>query len=184
MFNLHKVLSPNFFKRPTEDLAKNLLGKFLVRRFLRHSASGPRKSARREMAAMITEVEAYIGPEDKASHASRGVTKRTKVMFGKPGQWYVYMIYGMYHCLNIVTERRGYPAAILIRSVEGVNGPGRVCKYFKIGRALNSKPADNSSGLWIEDRGVKISNAQIKRGKRIGIDYAGKWKYKLWRYYF
>ena len=136
---------PNIMK-----VAKELLGKFLVRRI-----------GRREIAGMIMEVEAYIGPYDKASHASRGKTERTKVMFGKPGHWYVYLIYGMYYCLNIVTEKENYPAAILIRSVlvegpaspkggralqRGVYGPGRVSKCFKIDKRFNEKRSDKKRG--------------------------------------
>lgn len=132
---------------------------------------------------MITEVEAYIGHHDKASHASRGKTKRTEVMFGKAGQWYVYLIYGMHYCLNVVTEKKEYPAAILIRSVNGVSGPGKVCRYFKINKQFNAMLANKKTGLWIEDRGVVVNSNIIKRGKRIGVDYAGKWKHKPWRLY-
>lgn len=183
-----------FFNRPTVTVAKELLGKFLVR-----------KIGWLTIAAMITEVEAYIGPHDMASHASRGRTPRNGVMFGHAGRWYVYLIYGMHHCLNIVTERQGYPAAILIRSIipartkklsikkrSFVNavigsairiaGPGKVCRYFKIDRRLDKKPASRASGLWIEDRGMKINPRRIRRGKRIGVDYAGEWKEKLWRF--
>ena len=103
---MRKIVPAPFFNRSTLAVAKELLGKFLVR-----------KTGEGTIEGMITEVEAYIGPEDKASHAARGRTPRTEVMFGGPGIWYVYMIYGMYHCLNIVTEKEGYPAAILIRSV-------------------------------------------------------------------
>lgn len=153
-------------------VAKGLLGKFLIRRIGRRLISG-----------MITEVEAYIGPKDMASHASRGKTKRTEVMFGEPGYWYVYLIYGMYYCLNIVTEKEDYPAAILIRSTDKILGPGRVCRYFKIDKSFNAKLANKKIGLWIEDRGFKIRPRDISRGKRIGINYAGEWKDKLWRYY-
>ena len=132
---------------------------------------------------MITEVEAYVGTEDRASHASRGRTKRNGVMFGKAGHWYVYLIYGMHYCLNIVTEQKDYPAAILIRGVEGVSGPGRVAKYFGINKSFNAEHAARVSGLWIEDRGVIIKPRHIGRGKRIGVDYAGRWKDKLWRFY-
>lgn len=101
-----KILQQNFFDRPTLIVVQELLGKFLVR-----------KIGRNKIVGMITEVEAYVGHNDKASHASRGKTERTKIMFGKPGHWYVYLIYGMHYCLNIVTEKENYPAAILIRSV-------------------------------------------------------------------
>ena len=169
---MEKILSTEFFNRPTLEIARELLGTFLVC-----------KRGRKTIAAMITEVEAYVGPKDKASHASRGKTLRTEVMFGKPGYWYVYLIYGMYHCLNIVTEKKEYPAAILIRGVEGVSGPGRVSKYFGIDRSFNAKSAGRKNGLWIEDRGVKLKPRQIRRGKRIGVEYAGAWKNKLWRFY-
>lgn len=174
----------------------------MVCRFPRGSASSQRRSACREAAGIITEVEAYVGPKDKASHASHGKTKRTEVMFGKAGHWYVYLIYGMHYCLNIVTEKEEYPAAILIRSVvvptlqhthilenvgllsaRRVNGPGRVCKFFKVDKWFNAKPANKKTGLWIEDRGIKVSPRRIKRGKRIGVDYAGQWKDRLWRFY-
>lgn len=160
-----------------------------------------RKIGKRRIEGVINEVEAYAGLYDLASHASRGKTPRTEVMFGKPGNWYVYLIYGMHHCLNIVTECENYPAAVLIRGVILVKkhsnilqknygsrtsiiyGPGRVCKFFKIDRRFNKKPASKSAGLWIEDHGVKINPRHIKCGKRIGVDYAGKWKDKPWRFW-
>ena len=131
---------------------------------------------------MITEVEAYIGFCDRASHASRGMTPRNRVMFGPPGVWYVYFTYGMHWMLNIVTERRGYPAAILIRGVEGVSGPGRVTKFFNIDRRISGTPASRKTGLWIEERGVRVPPRAIRRLKRIGVGYAGAWKHKLWRF--
>lgn len=166
------ILPQNFFDRPTITVAKELLGKFLVR-----------KIGRRVRRGMITEVEAYIGPHDKASHASRGRTKRTEIMFGKSGHWYICMVYGMHYCLNVVTEQEGYPAAILIRSVEGVLGPGRVCGYFKIDMRLNRKIAAKKTGLWIEDGCIKINPRTIRRSPRIGIAYAEEWQKKLWRFY-
>jgi DNA-3-methyladenine glycosylase len=108
-------------------------------------------------------------------------------MFGKAGVWYVYLIYGMHHCLNIVTGPAEYPAAVLIRGVriagKELKGPGRVGRFFRIGRELNGAGADARSGLWIEDRGVKIGPRRIGRGKRIGVDYAGNWKNRLWRFF-
>ena len=171
----NRVLGKLFFDRPTLRVARELLGKYLVRR----SASRRRP---REIARMITEVEAYVGPEDRASHASRGQTPRNAVMFGPPGVWYVYFIYGMHWMLNIVTERPGYPAAILIRGVEGISGPGRVTKFFRVGKGLNGKPASRIFGLWIEDRSVRIPPRAIRRSPRIGVEYAGPWKSKLWRF--
>lgn len=164
-----RTLNAQFFDRQTLRVARELLGKFLVR-----------KRGKRRIEAMVTEVEAYAGHDDLASHASRGKTERTKVMFGRAGIWYVYLVYGMHHCMNIVTEAKDFPAAILIRSVEGVKGPGRVAKYFGVDRRLNARPASRASGLWIEDRGVRV--ARIARGKRIGVDYAGIWKDKPWRF--
>lgn len=169
---MRKVLSSKFFSRSTLKVAKELLGKFLVRRI-----------GNRKISGMITEVEAYIGPKDKASHASRGRTERNKIMFGKAGYWYVYFTYGMHWMLNIVTEKKGYPAAILIRGADCVRGPGRLTKFFKIDKSFNAKPANKITGLWIEDRNIKISPHLIKRGKRIGVDYAGKWRNKPWRFY-
>ncbi len=168
---MQKILTLRFFNRPTLRAARELLGKFLVRRV-----------GRREIARMITEVEAYVGPEDRASHASRGKTPRNAVMFGPPGVWYVYFTYGMHWMLNIVTERKGYPSAILIRGVQGVSGPGRVTKFFKVGKRFNRKPAMLKTGLWIEDRGVRVPARMIRHSPRIGVDYAGQWKSKLWRF--
>ena len=169
---MRRVLPKAFFDRPTLRVAWELLGKYLVRRI-----------GRREVASKITEVEAYVGPHDKASHASRGMTERNRVMFEPAGYWYVYFTYGMHWMLNIVTEHRGYPAAILIRGVEGTSGPARVTKFFRIGKRFNGKPASRETGLWIEERGVKIQPRAVKRSKRIGVDYAGPWKHKPWRFY-
>lgn len=180
-------LSRNFYNHPTLKVAQELLGKFLIRRI-----------GRKIIVGKITETEAYVGFKDKASHASKGKTKRTAIMFGRPGVAYVYMIYGMYYCLNIVTEREGYPAAVLIRAVEPVSktsrgtkasatrfrptGPGKVCRYFRIDRWLNGEDICGRR-LWIEDHGVGVSSSQIVRAKRIGVDYAGRYRCKLWRFY-
>ena len=165
-----KKLGSDFFAKNTLGVARNLLGKFLCRRL----ASGE------IISAMITETEAYKGFKDKASHAYKGRTKRTEVMFDEAGTIYIYLIYGMYYCLNIVTERKDYPAAVLIRGVEGVNGPGRLCRHFKIDKKLNTQKLGQE--LWMEDRGDKISRSKIKISKRIGIDYAGDCKDRLWRF--
>lgn len=166
------VLPEEFFSRSTLRVARELLGKYLVRRI----GSGT-------IAGKITEVEAYIGLDDRASHASRGMTKRNRVMFGSAGTWYVYFTYGMYWMLNVVAERKGYPAAVLIRGVEGVSGPGRLTKFFRIDKRFDGEPAWPRTGLWIEDRGIEIRPAAIKRTPRIGVDYAAEWKDKLWRFY-
>ena len=192
-----RILSKKFFASDTLLVAKDMLGKFLVRRI-----------GRKVIRAIITEVEAYKGFEDKASHAHRGKTKRNEVMFGPPGYWYVYLTYGMHWMLNIVTEKTHYPAAILIRGVatdadqsgskngliQIINGPGRVTKFFKIDGRLNKKPANRASGLWIEDGptrrnfseggGVRIKQSEIKKSPRIGVDYAGPvWGKKHYRFY-
>lgn len=167
-----KVLPLKFYNRKTLIVAKNLLGKFLVRQY-----------RGRKISAMITEVEAYDGRKDKASHAYRGITKRNKVMFGPAGRWYVYLIYGMYWLINIITGPENYPAGVLIRGVEGASGPGRVGKKFHVDGKLTGKPAVKKSGMWIEDRGIKISKSQIKATPRIGVDYAGPvWSKKHYRF--
>ena len=175
-------LPQRYYRQPTLKLSRQLLGKFLVMR-----------SGERSRVGMITEVEAYVGPHDRASHASRGNTPRTAVMFGPGGYWYVYLIYGMHYCLNIITEHAGYPAAILIRAVEPVSGlkqnaktdgPGKLCRAFNITTNLNQTPAFGSRArLWIEDRGVVIKSSRIKHAPRIGVDYAGAYKSKPWRFY-
>jgi DNA-3-methyladenine glycosylase len=169
---MRKVLSTAFFARPTLTVAPELIGKFLVRRI-----------NDTEIASMITETEAYDGFQDKASHASRGITPRNEIMFGDPGMWYVYFTYGMHFMLNIVTRERGYPAAVLFRGTEAVSGPGRLTKYFRIDKKLNTMHASKKSGLWIEDRGVVIPRSKIKRTPRIGIDSSGPvWSKKHWRF--
>ncbi|MEK7174719.1 MAG: DNA-3-methyladenine glycosylase [Patescibacteria group bacterium] len=163
-------LEPDFFAKGTLWVARNLLGKYLCRRL----ANG------QIISAMITETEAYRGFKDKASHAHKGRTKRTEVMFAEPGTIYVYLIYGMHHCLNIVTEKKDYPAAVLIRGIENVNGPGRVCRHFQIARKLNGKKLGRE--LWIEDRNIRIPSSKMQVSKRIGVDYAGESKDWLWRF--
>jgi DNA-3-methyladenine glycosylase len=170
-----RILPANFFARATLVVARNLLGCYL----LRETREGPR-------AGRIIEVEAYVGSDDRACHASKGRTKRTEVMFGPPGRAYVYLIYGMYHCLNVVTERVDYPAAVLIRAVEHksglIDGPGKVCRFFDIDRALNCHDLTSGKDLWIEDRGERIGRRQIKAFPRIGVDYAGSCAAKPWRF--
>jgi DNA-3-methyladenine glycosylase len=171
-----KILSPAFFRRDTLQVARDLLGKHLVR----NNKAGL-------LAGRIVEVEAYVGPNDRASHASRGRTNRTDVMFGQAGIAYVYLVYGMHHCFNVVTDREGYPAAILVRAVEAdghglVDGPGRLCRHFQIDRTLNKWDLTLGEGLWLEDRGERVPASRIIRAPRIGVDYAGKWAEKPWRF--
>jgi DNA-3-methyladenine glycosylase len=156
----------------TVGVARGLLGKYLVRR----------RSGRIE-AHLITEVEAYLGESDLASHASRGRTRRTGVLYAAGGVWYVYLIYGIHEMLNLVVGPSGHPTAVLIRGVAGITGPGRVTRALGIGRALNGQPASRPTGLWIEDRGVRVSRRAVRASPRVGVDYAGPvWAAKPWRF--
>jgi DNA-3-methyladenine glycosylase len=176
-----------FYEQTTTDVAKQLLGKYLVRRHSQGDTIG-----------RIVETEAYIGPQDLACHASRGRTARTDVMFGPPGHAYVYFIYGFYNMLNLVTEAKDHPAAVLIRAVEptrGIelmktrrqngalrnlaSGPGKLCQAFAIDRSLNGADL-RGDVLFVEDRGDPIPKFQAT--PRIGVDYAGKWKSKPYRF--
>ena len=178
------ILTREFFERDARLVARELLGKFLVRRH--YSLIRTNKGIVRwgkDIAVMITETEAYNGPEDRASHAHRGRTIRNEPMWGDAGVWYVYLCYGMHNMLNIVTGPREYPAAVLIRGVESANGPGKITKMLQIGSTLNNKKAARASGLWIEDRGVKIAPRAIMRAVRIGVSYAGPvWSKKRYRF--
>ena len=132
---------------------------------------------------MITETEAYDGFNDKASHASRGRTARNSIMFGPAGHAYVYFVYGIHWMLNVVTGPKDYPAAVLIRGLEGLNGPARLTKALGIDKSLNGKLLGKTSGLWIEPRTVRIPPSKIKASPRIGVDYAGPiWSKKKWRF--
>lgn len=169
---MRKILNKKFFEGDTLEVAENLLGKYLVR-----------KINNQEIALKINEVEVYDGFEDKASHAHKGKTERNKVMFGEAGNWYVYLVYGMHNMLNIVTGKKDYPAAILIRGAGDINGPGRLTKFLKIDKKLNDKSASTETGLWFEDRGETIDKKRIKRTSRIGVDYAGPiWAKKDYRF--
>ncbi len=169
-----RILGGIFFQQPTVFIAQALLGKFLVR-----------KTGTKTISRMITEVEAYDGPRDLASHASRGRrTARNLVMYGPAGYWYVYLVYGLHLMLNIVTGEKEYPAAILIRGVEGARGPGVVAKLYGIDRRLTGLRADKKTGFYIEDRGVVIPPRAIGRSARIGVAYAGPiWSAKKYRFY-
>ena len=170
-----RILPRIYFNRPTLQVARSLIGKYLVR-----SIAG------RMLAGKILEVEAYVGPEDKACHASKGRTQRTDVMFGPGGVAYVYLIYGMYHCLNVVTEREEFPSAVLIRAIEIdgelINGPGRLCRALQIDRRLNHVDLTIGESLWFEDRGALVKRGDVEAHPRIGVDYAGEWAKKPWRF--
>jgi len=170
-----KVLARSYFSRPTLTVARSLVGKYLIR-----SIDG------RELVGKIIEVEAYVGPQDKACHASKGRTLRTDVMFGPGGFAYVYLIYGMYHCLNVVTERKEFPSAVLIRAIELdgrlIDGPGRLCRELQIDRRLNRADLTTGESIWFEDRGVSLEKTEVGAYPRVGVDYAGEWAKKLWRF--
>ena len=183
-----KILPPEFFKRDTPLVARELLGKVLYH-----------QSGNKLYKAVITETEAYHGEGDLACHCSKGITPRTEVMFAKPGHIYVYLIYGMYEMLNFVTMPKGFPAAVLIRGVRDLqlsrngkdfiplkvatNGPGKLTKHMEISRDLNKKILHPENRLWVADEQIHIQPEHIRTGKRIGIDYAKKWKDKPWRFY-
>lgn len=170
------ALSATFYSRPTLEVARDLLGRRLVR-----ALGGQR------LAGRIVEVEAYIGEQDLASHAARGRTGRNRVMYGAPGRAYVYFIYGMYHCLNVVTEAEGFPAAILIRAIapdEGLaamaarrggqprinltSGPGKLCQALAIDRALDGHDLTAGHGLWIE-AGEAVGDEAVAATPRVNV---------------
>ncbi len=133
---------------------------------------------------MITEVEAYDGEKDLACHASKGRTKRTEIMYQAGGRWYVYLCYGVHEMLNLVTGPKDYPAAILIRGLDTVRGPGRLTKQLGIDRDLNGAEATRAHGLHLEDHGFVPAHRNIKSGPRIGVTYAGTvWAAKPWRFW-
>jgi len=172
---MRRILPRIYFTRPTLTVARSLIGKYVVREI-----DG------RILAGKILEVEAYVGPQDKACHASKGRTQRTEVLFGPPGVAYVYLIYGIYHCLNVVTEREEFPSAVLIRAIEIdgelIDGPGRLCRALEIDRRLNRVDLTTGESLWFEDRGVLVQRGDVGTHPRVGVDYAGEWAKKPWRF--
>ncbi len=168
-----KILKKDFFERRVLEVAPDLLGKYLV-------AKSEGQTLKK---FMITEVEAYDGVKDLACHASKGKTKRTKIMFGQAGVFYVYLVYGMYFMLNVVTDKKDYPSAVLIRGIENFKGPGKLTKALGIDKSLNGKEASISSGFWFEDNGNFLLPGKIKKTPRIGVDYAGPvWSEKPYRF--
>ena len=164
-------LPPEFFLRDVLDVAPELIGKKLVRCFPDGSTGK----------YMITEVEAYRGKEDLACHASKGRTPRTEVMFGEGGTVYVYLIYGQYWLLNLVTGIEGDASAVLIRGIEGFPGPGRVGRELQLDKSFYGENLITSQRIWVEDA-EPVS--EIRTAKRIGVEYSGdEWEGKLWRYY-
>lgn len=166
-----------FYDRDTVDVAKDLLGKYLI-----HVDRGVERIGR------IVEVEAYLGPHDLAAHSARGRTARTEVMFGPPGHAYVYLIYGMHFCMNVVTQPEGHASAVLLRALEPVQnvegrtcGPGLLCKAMGIDRRLNAHDL-LSNDLYIA-KGPELSPLKIVKRPRVGVDYAGHWARRLLRFY-
>jgi DNA-3-methyladenine glycosylase len=165
-------LGPDFFGRDAKVVARALLGKALV------TSHGNTVSSH-----TITETEAYVGPHDLASHSARGRTNRNAPMFGPPGTLYIYRIYGLHWMLNVVTGEVGYPAAVLIRSVEAITGPGRLTRDLGITDRLNGQMASRQAGLGFADRGNRIASRRILRTARIGVAYAGDiWAAKEYRF--
>ena len=184
-------MNRDFFRQGAVNLAKELLGKKIIR-----------KINGKTIESIITETEAYVGPEDKGSHAyNNRRTKRTETMFKDGGYAYIYLIYGMYNCLNVVCSIKNKPEAVLIRSIQPLNnldfikehrnikskkiheltnGPGKLCQALKIDTTLDGIDLLNNKELFIED---KYSNHEIISSKRINIDYAEEYVHKLWRFY-
>lgn len=170
-------LPRSFYDRDTKLVARELLGKHLV-----HVTPGGTRIGR------IVEVEAYLGEHDLAAHSSKGRTERTKIMFGPPGHSYVYLIYGMHHCMNVVTEGEGHASAVLLRALEPVQallgsakGPGLLCRAMEIDRRLNGHDLLNGN-FFITDPGLDPSIRIVKR-PRIGVDYAKHWAKRHLRFY-
>ncbi len=166
-----RIVPPSFFNRKTLTVARELVGKTLVR-----------KLGHKIIRQKITEIEAYVGPHDLACHSARGRTERNKIMFMEAGTIYVYFTYGMHWMLNIVTEAEGFPSAVLIRGTEEVSGPARLTKALKIDKSLNGLKLGRKSGLWIEHSKIGNSKLKIMRTPRIGVSYAGSWALKPYRF--
>lgn len=163
-------LPAEFFQRDVLTVAPEMLGKFLVRKFNEDYVER----------YIITEVEAYSAPHDLACHASKGKTARTEIMFQEGGLVYVYLIYGIYWMLNVVTGQADEASAVLIRGVKGISGPGRVGKILKLDKSFYGENLYSSKRLWIEDTPI---TPEYKSLPRVGIGYAGEpWISKPWRY--
>ena len=169
-------LGLDFYRRDALEVARDLLGRFLCRRL----PDG------RVLRGRLVEVEAYDGPSDRASHARPGLTRRNAPMFEAGGIAYVYLVYGVHHCLNIVTGSEGHPAAILLRAAESpengvtASGPGRLTRAFQIDRELD-RASFAGRDLWLEG-GKPVSDRETGRTPRIGVDYAGSWARRRFRF--
>ncbi len=180
-------LERGFYARPTTTVARALLGKLLVRG----------RAGQPPLVARIVEVEAYLGERDAASHARRGPTPRAAIMFGPPGFLYVYLIYGMHHCMNVVTETDGVAGAVLLRAAAPVagfdgaggrpgrrhplTGPGKLCAALAITRAQNGHDLTRAREFFVADDGAPAPRRA--RSPRIGVDYAGDWAARKLRFF-
>lgn len=171
-------LPREFYDRQTILVAKELLGCYLV-----HCVNQEQRIGK------IVEVEAYLGQHDLASHSSKGLTKRTALMYGPPGFAYVYLIYGMYHCFNVVTETEGKGAAVLIRAIEPIanlvnrtNGPGLLCQAMGIDKSINGHDL-LSADLFIAEINAERLNHEIVESPRVGVAYAKEWAAMPLRFY-
>jgi DNA-3-methyladenine glycosylase len=163
------TLPRGFYDRPTETVARELLGMLLAHRVEGHLRVG-----------RVVETEAYLGPHDRAAHSARGRTPRTEVMFGPPGYAYVYLIYGVHHCLNVVTEPEGHATAVLIRALEPVQGiegstkgPGLLCRALGIDRRQNGHDLVGDELFLAEPQ--RREPIEVVGRPRIGVAYAGEW---------
>jgi len=163
-------LTSTFYKQDAVTVAEKLLGKMLVRQW--EDGTSTRY--------VITETEAYLGEEDKACHASKGRTKRTEVLYSEGGCVYVYLIYGMYWMLNVVTGTENNPQAVLIRGIDAITGSGKVGRELKMDKSYYKENLTLSTRIWMEDA---ADITTFRTAPRVGIDYAGdEWKDKPWRF--
>ena len=168
-------LSAPFYRRPVLTVARDLLGRTLCRQLADGSV----------LRGRLVEVEAYDGPRDRASHAFRGLTMRNRWMFEAGGLAYVYLVYGMHHCLNIVTGAPGDPTAVLLRAAESPNGlsasgPGRLSRAFQVDRSLDGSSFVGGP-LWLE-AGRPVPDTAVRKTRRIGVEYAGAWANRRYRF--
>ncbi|UFS70028.1 DNA-3-methyladenine glycosylase [Geomonas sp. RF6] len=170
-------LPSHFYERDAVTVARDLLGQYLCR-----PVDGVLRIGK------IVETEAYLGPHDLAAHSSKGLTARTSVLFGPPGHAYIYLIYGIYCCLNVVTDQEGSGSAVLLRALEPVaniaartQGPGLLCKALAIDRSLNSCDLQGDE-LFLAPP-PKAEAFSIVEAPRVGVDYAGPWAERLLRFY-
>lgn len=173
-------LNRNFYTQDALNVAKELLGKYIVR-----------KIGKKKLTGKIIETEAYIGPKDRASHAYKGRrTARNRAEYLIGGHIYIYLVYGMYWQFNISTAKAGAPECVLVRGLElsagdvkTANGPGKLCRYLKLNKSFYAEDLTKSRRIWLEDRGESVLPSQIAKTARIGIDYAGPyWAGRKWRF--